>query len=64
MHCECLRLADWPPEEGQEDVFGDERWIGEWFLGEMLHLCFPPRWQCDDGAGWKFLPVLRSGEVL
>lgn len=34
------------------------------FSGGNAPLVFSPRWQCDDGAGWKFLPVLRRGEVL
>lgn len=29
-------------------------WMGFW--GKTFHLCFP-RWQCEDGAGWKVPPV-------
>lgn len=73
MHCERLRLANWPPGKREEERIFERRdglmdgaglvpmllWT-EWVSGGNIPLVFP-WWQCEDEAGRKFLPVCLSG---
>lgn len=80
MHCECLRLADRPPpppphslgRTGGEMGLMDGWTVRGWyqcccglngFLRGDIPLVFP-RWQREDGAGWRFLPVLSGTQTV